>query len=155
MKITEQFANLIVNGFESGNTGDKVALGLSSPLWFAGLIVSGTVEGVVDIAKGAVDAVGNVAGTAVDGTVDVAKGAVDAVGNVAGTTGEVTLKKIKKLEEIRGTTPIGEIMVKFEGETYDYRTAIALFIKLNETDKKEEAKTLYNQILESVISAKK
>jgi len=133
MDITKKFADAILNGFEKGKTGDKVTLGLTSPLWFTGLVVSGTLEGVFDVAKGA----------------------VYAVGNVVGSVGEVTLKKIKKLEEIRGTTPIGEIMVKFEGETYDYRTAIALFIKLNETDKKEKAEILYNQILESVISAKK
>jgi hypothetical protein len=68
MDVTKKFADSVVKGFETQGVGNKVALGLTSPFWFTGLVVSGTLEGVIDIGKGAVDAVGNISGTVGDCT---------------------------------------------------------------------------------------
>lgn len=106
MDITEKFADSIVKGFKTEGVGNKVALGLTSPLWFTGLVVSGTLEGVMDIGKGA----------------------VDAVGNISGTVGDCTFKKLKNLEKMRaGLNAKGaEITVEFEKDTYKFDAAVDL-----------------------------
>lgn len=106
MDVTKKFADSIVKGFEGTGVGNKVALGLTSPLWFTGLVVSGTLEGVMDIGKGA----------------------VDAVGNVAGTVGDCTFKKLKTLEKMKAAlnNKGAEITVKFEKEIYKFDAAVDL-----------------------------
>ena len=68
MDVTKKFADSVIKGFEGESVGNKVALGLTSPWWFTGLVVSGTLEGVVNIGKGAVGAVNNITGTVGDCT---------------------------------------------------------------------------------------
>jgi hypothetical protein len=106
MDVTKKFADSVVQGFETKSVGNKVALGLTSPFWFTSLVVSGTLEGVMDIGKGA----------------------VDAVGNISGTVGDCTFKKLKNLEKMRAALngQGAEITVEFEKNTYKFDAAVDL-----------------------------
>ena len=106
MDVTKKFADSVIKGFEGEGVGNKVALGLTSPLWFTGLVVSGTLEGVVDIGKGA----------------------VGAVGAISGTVGDCTFKKLKNLEEMKARLDGrgAEITVEFEKNTYKFDAAAEL-----------------------------
>jgi hypothetical protein len=126
MDVTKKFANSIVKGFETQSVGNKVALGLTSPFWFTGLVISGTLEGVMDIGKGA----------------------VDAVCNISGTVGDCTFKKLKYLEKMRaGLNGQGaEITVEFEKDTYKFDAAVGL-IKGKTLDKNQEDILLNNMAI--------
>ena len=131
MDVTKKFADSVVRGFEGKSVGNKIALGLTSPLWFTGLVVSGTLEGVVDIGKGA----------------------VDAVGNISGTVGDCTLKKLKNLEKMRaGLNAKGaEITVEFEKGIYKFDAAVDL-IK-SKTLSAEQEEILLRKMAEAIAKA--
>jgi hypothetical protein len=126
MDVTKKFADSVVKGFETKGVGNKVALGLTSPFWFTGLVVSGTIEGVMDIGKGA----------------------VDAVGNISGTVGDCTFKKLKNLEKARAALNCqgAEIMVEFEKETYKFDATVDL-IKSKILSAKQEEVLLQNMAI--------
>jgi hypothetical protein len=119
MDITKKFADSIVKGFEGETVTNKVALGLTSPLWFTGLVVSGTLEGVFDVSKGA----------------------VNAVANIGGTIGDCTFKKLKNLEKAKAALngKGAEIMVEFEKGTFKFDAAVNLIKSKTLSPKQEEA----------------
>jgi hypothetical protein len=118
MDITKKFADSVIKGFESETVGTKVVLGLTSPFWFTGLVVSCTLEGVFDVSKAA----------------------VDAVGAISGTVGDCTFKKLKKLEKMKAAlnSKGAEIMVKFEKETFKFDAAVNLIKSKTLSAKQEE-----------------
>ena len=132
MDVTKKFADSVVKGFETKSVGNKVALGLTSPFWFTGLVVSGTLEGVVDIGKGA----------------------VDAVGNIGGTIGDCTFKKLKNLERMKAALNGrgAEITVEFEKNTYKFDAAVDLIkCEILSADRKE---ILLNNMALAIAKAK-
>jgi hypothetical protein len=112
--ITKKVTDKILEGFSEGDSATKTTLGLTSPLWFAALLTFGVVEGVMDVAKGA----------------------VDSVGKLAGTVGDTTFQKIAYLEKLHvHVNPKGvEICVEFEGNVYKFNQAIALLKTLPGSD---------------------
>ena len=131
MDVTKKFADSIIKGFENDKIGNKVALGLTSPLWFTGLVVSGTLEGVFDVSKGA----------------------VDAVGNVTGTVGDCTFKKLKNLEKMSAALNSKgiEATVEFEKGIYKIDRAIAL-VKTKTLNQEQET-ILLQSIAKAITSA--
>ncbi|MGL6339901.1 MAG: hypothetical protein ACRC80_12265 [Waterburya sp.] len=126
MDVTKKFTNSIIKGFEGEPVANKVALGLTSPLWFTGLVVSATLEGVFDVGKGA----------------------VDAVGNISGTVGDCTFKKLKHLEKMKASlnSKGAEIMVKFQKENLKFDAAVDL-IKSKTLSKDQEDTLLQNMAI--------
>ncbi len=132
MDVTKEFANSIIQGFETKSVGNKVALGLTSPFWFTGLVVSGALEGVVDIGKGA----------------------VDAVGNISGAVGDCSFKKLKNLERMKAALNGrgAEITVEFEEGTYKFDAAVDLIkCKILGADREE---ILLNNMALAIAKAK-
>jgi len=118
MEITKKAADQILKVFAEGTPEAQGTLAITSPLWFTGLLAFGAVEGVVDVAKGA----------------------VESVGLLAGTVGDVTVQKMKLLEVIKVALNLegAEIQVEFEGDIYKYEQAKALLETLPPSDSRSD-----------------
>lgn len=132
MDITKKCVDSVVKGFEGPGVGNKVALGLTSPLWFTALVVSGTLEGVMDIGKGA----------------------VGAVGSISGTVGDCTFKKLKEIEKMKASLNGrgGEITVKFERDIYKFDAAAGMI--RDKTLSPEQETILLQAMSKAVAKAK-